>query len=72
MKEQKFVISRQKYKWKIHNFIENLCQKYFKLDSKTYNFRKWLYVRVWNLEVCHYCLEHCTDYYCNECLAETD
>lgn len=69
---RKFKYKISNYKMEIHNFIESICQKHFKLDTKTYKFRKWLYVKFWNLDVCHFCLVHCTDYYCPECLAETD
>ena len=57
--------------WDIHDLIEKLAHKHYKVANATYGFRKWLYIKVLRLKVCHFCLCDSWDYYCNECARET-
>ena len=57
--------------WDIHDLLENVCHKDYRVANKTYSFRKWLYLKVFRLQVCHFCLRESWDYYCNECARET-
>lgn len=57
--------------WDIHDLIEWLAHKHYKIANTTYDFRKWIYLKVFKLEICHFCLKESWDYYCPECLKET-
>ena len=57
--------------WDIHDLLENVCHKDYRVANKTYSFRKWLYIKVFKLSVCHFCLCDSWDYYCSECAKET-
>lgn len=56
---------------KLKKILENVCHKDYRVANKTYSFRKWLYLKVFKLKVCHFCLCDSWDYYCSECARET-
>ena len=58
----------------VYEILEFLAEKSCVFFNKTYRFRKWLYLKVFKLKVCHFCLKEYfrgSKTYCLNCLDET-
>ena len=58
----------------IYRFLEKVLTKNWKIRNKSYEFRKWFYLKVLKLEVCHFCLKEYEKggrRYCWDCMEET-
>lgn len=61
-------------KWWIYRVLQKICTKNYKLANSTYDFRKWLFLKVFKLDVCHFCLRQYYrggKIYCMDCYEET-
>lgn len=61
-------------KWVIYRMIQKVCCINWRVKNKTYDFRKWLYLKILKLDVCHFCLERYERggrIYCMDCCEET-
>lgn len=61
-------------KWWIYRTMQNICTKNCRVRNKTYDFRKWFYLKVLKLDVCHFCLQTYSrggKTYCWDCCEET-
>ena len=65
----------RKFTWVVHDFLERKLYN-CKYGNQTYDFRKWLYFKVFKMDklICHFCLKKTSpnwEYYCRECAEET-
>lgn len=65
----------RKFTWVVHDFLERKLDN-CKYGNQTYDFRKWLYFKVFKMDklICHFCLKKLSpnwEYYCRECAEET-
>lgn len=67
-------MKKKGFKWFLYYKMEKYLKLNYWIANKTYSFRKYVYLNILKLDVCHFCLhtyEIGGKIYCISCCAET-